>query len=206
MSYATFHLAQKNSTTLLDLARLAALSEKTLQMFFKHFATMDVRIYTSTPRQAVYDSYQGPVRARFEGKITQPVKILTLNETTTWLSLTIIIILILIFAVLIVARQIVYPSSSMQHPVECLADVLVMVAGSEEFVEVVRESRISHKEMRTKLGWFRDRREMVRWRIEVVGGEVDWVDGSEGEEKVMEEKRDGKEVCARIVGRLSRRA
>jgi hypothetical protein len=68
-----------------------------------------------------------------------------MNETATWFSLGIIFFLIL--SILILSLQVVYPSSCMQRHVECLADVLVMVAGSEELVRMVHERgvRVSEK-------------------------------------------------------------
>jgi hypothetical protein len=163
MSYANFHLAQKDANALLDPETLLAYSEKTLQTFFKHFAATGEWTYANFRKKAVYEDEGPPLEARFQGKITQRVEMLTLNETATWLSLAIILLLILILAVLIVALQIVYPISCMQHHVECLADVLVMVAGSDEFVEAVQDGRAGDGEMRTRLGWFRDRRGVGGW-------------------------------------------
>jgi hypothetical protein len=105
-----------------------------------------------------------------------------MNETATWLSLAIIFALIVILVVVIVALQTVYPSDSMQFRVECLADVLLMVAGSDEVVSMVHERGVEGMKQSgfmTRLGWFRDKSGVVRWGIEVVGGDVEWVDGPE---------------------------
>tara|TARA_R110002003_G_scaffold68_14_gene6178 strand:+ start:13859 stop:14128 length:270 start_codon:yes stop_codon:yes gene_type:complete len=70
----------------------------------------------------------------------------------------------------------------MQFRVECLADVLLMVAGSDEVVTLVHERGVEGMKksgVMTKSGWFRDSGGVVRWGIEVVGGDVEWVDGPE---------------------------
>jgi hypothetical protein len=183
MSYAAFHLAQKNPTTLLNATTLLAHSETTLQTFFKHFATRGKWKHGGRDKSTVYEDFAPLLAQRINGTLTQRMDILTLNETATWLSLTIIFLLIVILCVLIVALQTVYPSSMMQHHVECLADVLVMVAGSDEFVKAVHENRVEIDNSRTRLGWFRDKRGVVRWGVEVVDGDVEWVDGPEYEER-----------------------
>lgn len=109
------------------------------------------------------------------GTVSQHMEILALNETATWLSLSIIIILGVILVILTVSLQVVYPKSSMQHRVECLADVLAMVAGSDELAKMVRDEGVEvmkESGVRTKLGWFRDKRGVVRW-------DVEWLDGPE---------------------------
>jgi hypothetical protein len=57
-----------------------------------------------------------------------------------------------------------------------------MVAGSDEFVKLVHERGVYGVEesgVRTKLRWFRDKRGVVRWGIEVADGDVEWVDAPE---------------------------
>jgi hypothetical protein len=124
-----------------------------------------------------------------------------MNEVATWLSLGIIFILIVILSVLIVSLQVVYPTSCVQHHVECLADVLVMVAGSDELKRLMHEQGLEHLEtcsVETRLGWFRDKRGVVRWGIEVVDGDVEWLEGPKSSaetervpsENSLEETRD----------------
>jgi hypothetical protein len=188
MSYANFHLANKDPTALLNSTALFEHSEKTFQTFFKHFAATGKWNYGGVPKSTVYDDFSSGRTDKLNGTLTERMEILTLNETATWLSLTIIFLLIIILVVLIVALQIVYPSTLMQHHVECLADVLLMVAGSDQFVSFVHENGIAgvrDSSVKTRLGWFRDKRGVVRWGIELADGDVDWVDGPE--ESVEEE-------------------
>jgi hypothetical protein len=67
----------------------------------------------------------------------------------------------------------------MQHRVECLADVLAMIASSEELVNMAHEMEIEKMErssVQTRLGWFRDKRGDVRWGVEIADGSVEWVE------------------------------
>lgn len=99
-----------------------------------------------------------------------------MNKVATWLSLTILFLLMIILITLIVALQVVYPSTSMLRHVECLADVLAMVAGSDELVRLVNEVGVEGMEkagIKTRLGWFRDTRGVVRWGVEIVDGDVE---------------------------------
>jgi hypothetical protein len=74
--------------------------------------------------------------------------------------------------------------SPLLRDIESLADILVLVAGSDSLLKLVRErdpkQLVNDKKIMTRLGWFRGRDGRVRWGIEVVGdaglGEVDWVD------------------------------
>jgi hypothetical protein len=183
MSYANFHLANKNPTALLNHTALFEHSEKTFQTFFKHFAATGQWNYGNLHKSSVYDNEDGPWSAEtVNGTFIERIEVLSMNETATWLSLGIIFALIVILVVLIVSLQIVYPKDSMQHHVECLADVLLMVAGSDEFVERVHMRGVrgvAKSDVRTKLGWFRDKRGVVRWGIEVADGDVEWVDAPE---------------------------
>ncbi|KAF2124604.1 hypothetical protein P153DRAFT_326988, partial [Dothidotthia symphoricarpi CBS 119687] len=188
MSYANWHLAGKDSAALLESTTLLAHSEKTFQTFFKHFVNSDsanlngipgnVNGNNGLPLRPTYEDVLSPDEVN--GTLATRIEVLAMNETATWLSLVIIFLLILILIVLIVSLQIVYPSSCMQRHVECLADVLVMVAGSDELIRMKRERGVGGFEksgVKTKLGWFRDRRGHVRWGVEVMGRGVEWVEG-----------------------------
>ncbi len=117
---------------------------------------------------------------RFKRTITEHIEVLSMNEVATWLSLAILFLLMIILVTLIAAFQIVYPRTSMVRHVECLADVLAMVAGSDELVKLVDEDGIEGMEkaaVKTRLGWSRDKRGVVKWGVEVVDGNVEWFDG-----------------------------
>jgi hypothetical protein len=149
----------------------------------KHFCPSTV-----VPLQFDYFSRQ------VNGTFSERIEILVMNETATWLSLAIIFLLIVILIILIVSLQIVYPSTSMQRHVECLADVLFMVAGSDSLLRLMHERGVEglkKSDVITRLGWFRDRRGIVRWGIEIVDAEgLEWTDGPE--ESVEDEEVNGR--------------
>ncbi|KAF2026691.1 hypothetical protein EK21DRAFT_103043 [Setomelanomma holmii] len=185
--YANYYLANKDPTLLLDPEKLPQYSEKTFQTLFKHFvATATTTLGTGRTQRAESGrmSYQNSNNGN--DTISERVEALTMNETATWLSLAIIFILVVILITVIVAMHTVCPSTLIQHQIECLADVLVMVPGSDELLSMVHEKGVEGMEtsgVKTRLGWFRDRRGLVRWGIKVIGGDVEWVDGPDEEEE-----------------------
>lgn len=193
MSYANYVLANKDPTALLNTTLLQRHSEKTFQTFFRHFVTSADWAYGGggSVARAAYEYHEayGLQNEKFDGIITERVEVLSMNEVATWLSLTILFLLVIILITLIVSLQVVYPRTSMLRHVECLADVLAMVAGSDELFRWVTEVGVDGMEktgIKTKLGWFRDKRGIVRWGIEVADGNVEWVDGPE------QQARDGR--------------
>jgi hypothetical protein len=60
----------------------------------------------------------------------------------------------------------------MMRNVECVADMLVLIAGSERLLAVIREKGVDiilkEDKILTRLGWFRDPDGMMRWRVELV--------------------------------------
>jgi hypothetical protein len=183
MSYSNFYLANKDPDALLDPDVLFRHSEKTFQTFFKHFVAKGA--WPKGDGEGGMMAYEPFMLNddQLNGTISERIELLAMNETATWLSLGILFFLIIILVVLIVSLQIVYPSTSMQRPVECLADVLSMVAGSDTLVRLAHErgeEGLEKSGVMTRLGWFRDRRGVVRWGIEVVDAEgIEWLDGPE---------------------------
>jgi hypothetical protein len=192
MSYANLHKVNNDAQALLNASELLRHSEQTFQTFFKHFAASGRWEYGSTTkRRTVFEDLYGDYIS-INGTVTHQIEVLAMNETATWLSLAIIFVLAIVLVVLIVSLQKVYPKSSMQHHVECLADVLSMVAGSDELVTMSRELGVEGMKRcgaQAKLGWFRDRRGVVRWGVEIADGDVQWVDGPE--ESAVEGVGDG---------------
>ncbi|KAF1974355.1 hypothetical protein BU23DRAFT_531901 [Bimuria novae-zelandiae CBS 107.79] len=187
MSYATLHLAGMNNTALLAPETLLRHSQKTFQTFFKHFAATGRWTYGATPERTVFENlYERSVPRAGRGSrsvnatLTERIVVLKTNEVALWLSLGIIFALLGILLVLIVSLRVVYPASSLQFPLECVADFLCLVAGSDELMRLVHSrgrEELERSGVETRLGWFRDRRGAVRWGVERVGGGVEWVDG-----------------------------
>jgi hypothetical protein len=186
MSYANLHKVDNDPRALLDTALLLEHSEKTFQTFFKHFAVSGSWLGSGNdPKSTVFQQKEAPYSSKdmwVNGTMTERIEILSMNETATWLSVAILVVLIVILVVLIVSLQVVYPKNSMQHRIECLADVLALIASSEELVNMAHEMEIEKMEksgVQTRLGWFRDKRGDIRWGVEIADGSVEWVQKGE---------------------------
>lgn len=173
MSYANYVLASENYTALLDVETLSKYSERTFQTFFKHFVVSA----RWGDERAAYERVDPQNAQRTKVTVSTRTKSLGMSKTATWLSLAIIFLLIIILIVLMLSLEIVYPKTSMQRNIDCIADVLLMVAGSDDLVSFIQENdeRVLKKSnAKTRLGWFRDKRGVVRWGIEFED-EVEWV-------------------------------
>jgi hypothetical protein len=116
--------------------------------------------------------------------VTFPIEVLAMTETATWLCLGILCVLMLILVVLIISLWFVYPPIILQRKVECLADVIAMVEGSEDLLACIEQydvQDLKKSTMETRLGWFRNKRTGVtRWGIEVYDADgVEWVEKPE---------------------------
>lgn len=117
------------------------------------------------------------------GTVSTRIEFLRMNNIATWLSVVSLMWLICT-SIVVVAIQRSYLSFLLRD-IESLANVLVLVAGSESLLKLVRENDIKllakNAEIMTKLGWFRGKDGKIRWGVEIVGdvglGVVEWMDG-----------------------------
>ncbi|KAL5385541.1 hypothetical protein DPSP01_004655 [Paraphaeosphaeria sporulosa] len=201
MTYSMYAMAGRDSSALLNYTTLVTNANRTLQTFFQHFVQAGVSMTTGgyayqgvedrtmTDLGRAIDTNGAPIsqpvysvyHAERTGMatVTSRIQILYMNPVATFLSVGILTWLIGT-AVVIICLQRRYTRSMMRN-VEVIADVLVLIAGSDNFLSLVQERGIAIKQDRkvcTKLGWFKDRRGQVRWGVEVVGGRnaVEWVD------------------------------
>lgn len=208
MSQSVYHLANESSEAPLNGDVLASLSERTFQTFFKHFVSRNItssgqsiayqRIGAKLPSDlgqriifngsAEYQARmrQAPIYASLNtnrtatAQVSTQIEVLRMNDVATWLSVAILVWLIITTVVVaLLQRQYLQP---LLRNVECIADVIVLVAGSEELMRLVRERGIERlkgdKDVSVRLGWFR-RDGDLRWGVEVVNsgeGKVEWVD------------------------------
>ena len=174
MSYANYILANKDPTALLDADTLREHSQRTFQTFFQHFVTSA----KWDDQRAAYEAVDARNAEKVDVILSTRIKVLSMNETATWLSLAIIFLLVIILVILMVSLEHVYPRSSMQRNIDCLADVLLVVAGSDDFVSLVNGNgyeNLKKSTVKTRLGWFKNRMGVVRWGVEVEDA-VEWVD------------------------------
>jgi hypothetical protein len=201
MTYSMYTLADKNPEALLDFTTLTRHADHTFQTFFQQFINSELSPskggYVYQPindngmeflgppvdeNGTLIAEKQFPVRntnRTVEASISQRIRVLHINAVATYLSTAILIWLIFTtFIVICVQRQY---TRFMNRDVQLIADMLVLVAGSDNLLELIEEKGVElkrNKDIKTMLGWFRDRDGEVRWGVEVVGGgnAVDWVD------------------------------
>ncbi|KAJ5735058.1 uncharacterized protein N7483_000183 [Penicillium malachiteum] len=234
MSYSMYMQANKDPTALLNPTRFTTLAEKTFSTFFQHFASNDVSLLTGgwtyqeinaslpttlgpalvlgedglpSDKVTSYQDTMHPIshtNRTVSAEISQRVELLQMNTVAVWLSVSIMIWLI--FTTIIVAILQRRYFGSLVRNVECLGDILVLIAGSANFLQVVREIESgklvegAYENLRTRLGWFVDEDGGLRWGIEMEeryrdGPGVHWV----SEPEYLKEKggvwniRDGEE-------------
>jgi hypothetical protein len=190
MSYANLFQANMDPLALLDPTTFEKYSQRTFQTFFQHFASKAKWI---DGQSMVYEKLTDPAAEKIEVTTTQRIETLTMVPSATWLSLAIIFILIVILSICIVVLKIVYPHDIMRNNIECLADVLVLIEGSEALLQCAErhDARMLMDDgLRTRLGWFKDREGVVRYGIEIVDAPgVEWIGKPDGFD--MEERRKG---------------
>ncbi|PVH96556.1 hypothetical protein DM02DRAFT_115979 [Periconia macrospinosa] len=201
MSYTMYTLANNDPEALLNYTTLVNNANRTFQSFFQDFVNTKLAHYnddgTGFQRiganmkdlgQAV--DYNGASLVNplypslntdrtIEAVISSRRQVLYMNPVATYLAVAIITWLIATTAV-VAALQRRYTSTMLRN-VELIADVLVLIAGSENFLDLVQERGPALKKdgnVKTQLGWFKGRDGEVRWGVEVVGGRnpVEWVD------------------------------
>lgn len=212
MSYSMYSMAHKDPTSLLDPKTYTKLAEKTFTTFFQHFVSNNIsdtggwgyqKINASLPRDlgaalemdgklpsmeaSEHQDTMHPVSnasATVQGRVSQRVELLKMNAVAVWLSIAIMgWLIITTIAVAILQKR--YFGSLVRN-VECLGDVLVLIAGSANFLQVVAEIQSGQvsvgdiENLRTRLGWFVDEDGGLRWGIEMEesfkdGPGVHWV-------------------------------
>ena len=201
MTYTMYAATDNDLRALLNYTTLTTYANQTVQTFFQHFVqgelnlTSGGRVYQtfddqtmSTIGHAIDENgtaISQPVYPAFNvartgaATVTDRIQILYLNPAATFLSIGILLWLVGTAAVVMCVQR--RYTRSMLRNVELIADALVLVAGSENFLNLVQEQGTALKRERnicTKLGWFKGRDGEVRWGVEVVGGRnaVEWVE------------------------------
>ncbi|OAG04389.1 uncharacterized protein CC84DRAFT_1259792 [Paraphaeosphaeria sporulosa] len=202
MSYCMHYLADKNTTALLTNTTLySELVDKTIGTFFAHFATGDTdamprRVYqqpgdrmpdlgkkvvfdekTKTLKQEDPETYP-PAKpdATVDARLDHRVQLLRMNHVATWLSFGILVSLLLItIAISFLHRRFLSP---LHRNIESMADVMLLVAGSDHLLTLVKDHGIEalrqDENLLVRLGWFRSETGKLRWGIEVVdSGDAD---------------------------------
>ena len=205
MTYGMYNLANKDPKALLDYSTLVKYADRTIQTFFQHFirnglslteggyAYQRIRGEGMEPLSSSLDAHgavltqpastaQQDTKHTVDVLVSSRIEVLRMNRIATVLS--IIILIWLIGTTVIVACLQRRYTGSMTRDIELIADVLLLIAGSDNLLRLLDERGANLKrdlEVETMLGWFIDSRGEVRWGVEVVGGKnaVQWVDAPE---------------------------
>ncbi|KAJ5137520.1 hypothetical protein N7526_003753 [Penicillium atrosanguineum] len=214
MTYSMYSMAGKDPKALLDPETFKTLAEKTFTTFFQHFVSTNVSLETggwayqkinaSLPsslgpglelignyipgtKASQYQDVMHPIshtNRTVAAHVAQRIELLQMNTVAVWLSIGIMGWLIITTAVVAVLQKRYF--GSLVRNVECLGDVLVLIAGSANLLQVVREIQAGrlrpddYEHLRTRLGWFVDEDGGLRWGIEMEesfaeGPGVNWI-------------------------------
>lgn len=213
MSYCMYYLADKNATAFLTNTTLySELVDKIFRTFFVHFVTGDANSTSRRAYQAigaempdlgkkvVLDAKTGLLKqedpetypsdstdTEVDAQMNRRVQLLKMNHVATWLSFALLVSLFLItIAILLLHRRFLSP---LHRNVDCMADIMLLIAGSNHLLSLVKERGVQtlweDDNLLVRLGWFRGDNGMLRWGIEVFKGdsnqamEVVWEDGNE---------------------------
>lgn len=201
MTYAMYSTAGKDPTKLLDPDTFHDLAQKTFSTFFQHFVSNEISMETGSwgyqkinsslphelgPALELVDGYLPGTKATKYQDVMQPishtnrtveallarrVELLQMNGVAVWLSISIMAWLIMTTVVVAVLQRRYF--GSLVRNVESLGDVLVLIAGSTNLLQVVREIEAgillpeNYENLRTKLGWFVDEDGRLRWGVEM---------------------------------------
>lgn len=193
MTYSMYAMASKDPTALLNASLLENLTQTTFATFFRYYVNNNLsmttggsayqpinaslpegvvppwnyttRNFTDPPPQRVSNTSRTAV-----ADVYTRIELLEMNAAAVWLSVAILVWLIAT-TIVVVALQRQY-LENLDRDIECVGDVLVLVAGSEKLLGLTRgwesEELEDLEQVRTKLGWFTDGSGQQRWGIEVV--------------------------------------
>ncbi|KAH3984651.1 hypothetical protein HBH98_160680 [Parastagonospora nodorum] len=129
-----------------------------------------------TPNGSVAPRFEDVVRNTSQtttATTSTRVEVLRINPVAFWLSTGILIWLIITISIFTAVKKRYY--SGMMRDVECIADVLVLIAGSDRLIAAINDrdanAMLKDSKIRTRLGWFRDPDGTMRWRIDLVDDE-----------------------------------
>lgn len=197
MTYAMYSMANEDPRGLLSASAMEDLAQKTFSVLFQHFVSSDVSLETGgwayqpinaslpadltvpsagTSSQANASYWNGlhpnsQTNRTAVVRVATPIELLQMNTVAVVLSVTVIGLLVLITIIISVMQR--RYLKGLNRNIECMADVLVLVCGSERLLQLIRERGVIGLEkdgecIMAKLGWFEGADGELRWGIEVV--------------------------------------
>ncbi|KAI1360722.1 hypothetical protein F5Y08DRAFT_39755 [Xylaria arbuscula] len=190
MTYSMLSLVNYDHEALLDLETLQRTAQQTFTALFQNYASTNVSFgnggYVFQPlEEKLPADLDGPVKRSSRADtapangtvvmhIARPVELLKISKTAAWICLSILAYLIVVGVILTIASWRYY-SSLLLRRINSIADVAVLMAGSERLLGLARETAVNKMKLdagtRVRLGWFNDTNGTTRWGIEVVGEE-----------------------------------
>lgn len=195
MTHAMYRMANKDPKALLNVSTLQRLAETTFSTFFQHYVSSNVSMEkgswayqrtnaglspdfglamnTTTGNASAEQEVWHPISHANRTVVAQvitPIELLRVDLTAVWHSSGILVWL-LVSAVIVAGMQRRY-FKGMVRNVECMADVLVLVAGLERLLRVLREKGVDElkrgdEKYSARLGWFIDSNGRMRWGVEI---------------------------------------
>lgn len=242
MSFAAYADVGYDPTALLDAKTLAERSQKVFSTYFQHFMSNSIsskygnrvlqpigqQLHVGPPMSFMPTQYApgGSLAPNFEDfarntsqtitvTISSHVEMLRINTVAFWIATSILTWLLITIGIFASVQQRYY--GGMMRNVECIANILVLITGSERLLTAIRENGIDtilkEDSLLTQLGWFRDPDGTKRWRIDVVGDEqvqmqlirlgTGYAAIPEGNENEENEEDDGHETAENASPRAS---
>lgn len=201
MSYAMYIRAKRDSVALLDADVLREHTEKVFTTFFQHYVSSqlsleeggwayqpiganldgvgakiinpDMKFQNRTSKAPVARPAQNTQR-ELTATATERVEVLHMNS----IAFIVCVVLLgwLIMTTLVVVAIVRWHIRNLPRNIQSIADVVVLVAGSDKLLALVREKGVDglkNQRIKTRLGPFRDSEGNMRWGIEVIeDGEV----------------------------------
>lgn len=194
MTYAMYVQTGRIPDVLLNATVMASTTQRVFQTYFQHFVSTGWAFQTineSLPSDLtpplgndrnLLEQREYPklnTNRTVIARLEEDADVLHMSERATWISVAILVWLT-VTTIFVMGMQIKHRHLMLRN-VECIADVLVLIAGSDNFLKLVEERGAAlenDKSTFTQLGWFRKSNGEVRYGIEVVGGEnaVEWID------------------------------
>ncbi|KAI1206168.1 uncharacterized protein F4807DRAFT_453588 [Annulohypoxylon truncatum] len=198
MTYSMLSLVNYDHEALLDPATLASTATKTFTALFQNYASNNVSYTTGgyvfqPPNEALPSDLDQPVAntntkradttssssssSSSDSPITlhveRPVELLKMSKPAAWICMLILAYLIVATVILAVASR--RYTRLLLRKIESIADVVVLMAGSEKLLREAREKGMAQLKAdgvtKARLGWFTGADGAQRWGIEIVGSD-----------------------------------
>jgi hypothetical protein len=203
MSYAAYVQADRNPEALLDLEYMLESTQKIFTLFFQHYVSSTYSLKTGgwayQPIGDTADDLGAAVNGTFpqfnpdgtrakkvselpaqntnrtaSATMSTRVQVVHMNPKAVWLCVGLLIWLALTSIAVCALQRWFF--GDLRRNVESIADVLVLVAGSERLLAAVEKYGVEgllNSNVKTRLGWFRTHDGKMRWGIEIAEeGEV----------------------------------